>query len=194
MYFATEVLISRYNFNLCFSVSVAFLILPMLIFTTPHFIVRQFTIADSEAFYLLNSNEAVMRYIRPVKDRAACEIFLAQQLGEYAETPKLGRWYVGEKVTDRLIGMFSILPMQGNIDYHIGYALLPDEWRKGYAIELLQAGMAYFFNNFDKQQLFAITQPENIASEKVLAKAGFTLKDTTKNEHETLNLFAIKRS
>ncbi|MFC4230770.1 GNAT family N-acetyltransferase [Parasediminibacterium paludis] len=166
----------------------------MLIFTTQHFIVRQFITTDSEAFYLLNSNEAVMRYIRPVKDRAACEVFLAQQLGEYVDTPKLGRWYVGEKVTDQLIGMFSILPMQGNIDYHIGYALLPDEWGKGYATELLQAGVAYFFNNFDKQQLFAITQPENVASEKVLAKVGFALKDTTKNEHETLNLFAIKRS
>lgn len=165
----------------------------MTIFTTTRFIVRQFTIADSEAFYLLNSNEAVMRYIRPVKDRAACEVFLAQQLGEYAEESKLGRWYVGEKETDRLIGMFSILPMQGNIDYHIGYALLPDEWGKGYATELLQAGVAYFFSSFSKQQLFAITQPENITSEKVLAKVGFTLKDTSKNEEETLNLFALQR-
>jgi len=165
----------------------------MLIFTTTRFIVRQFTIADSEAFYLLNSNEAVMRYIRPVKDRAACDTFLSQQLDAYTEEHKLGRWYVGEKESDRLIGMFSILPMQGNIDYHIGYALLPDEWGKGYATELLQAGVAYFFNNFSKQQLFAITQPENIASEKVLIKAGFTLKDTTRNEHETLNLFAMNR-
>lgn len=165
----------------------------MHIFTTPHFIVRQFTIADSEAFYLLNSNEAVMRYIRTVKDRAACDAFLSQQLHAYSEEPKLGRWYVGEKETDRLIGMFSILPMQGNIDYHIGYALLPNEWGKGYATELLQAGVAYFFSNFNKQQLFAITQPENIASEKVLTKVGFTLRDTTRNENETLNLFALKR-
>lgn len=164
----------------------------MTIFTTPNFTVRQFTNADKEAFYLINSNPEVMRYIRPVKDKAACDAFLAQQLQEYIDKPKLGRWYVGEKETDRLIGMFSILPMQGNIDYHIGYALLPDEWGKGYATELLKAGVAYFFNNFSNQQLFAITQPENIASEKVLAKVGFTLKDTTRNEDETLNLFAVK--
>jgi ribosomal-protein-alanine N-acetyltransferase len=165
----------------------------MLIFTTRHFIVRQFTIADSEAFYLLNSNEAVMRYIRPVKDRAGSDAFLSQQLDAYADEPKLGRWYVGEKETDRLIGMFSILPMQSNIHYHISYALLPDEWGKGFATELLQAGETYFVNNFDKQQLFAITQPENIASEKVLTKEGFTLKETTRNEHETLNLFVSQR-
>lgn len=165
----------------------------MPIFTTTHFIVRQFTIADSEAFYLLNSNEAVMRYIRPVKDRAGSDAFLSQQLNDFSEEPRLGRWYVGEKETDRLIGMFSILPMQGTIDYHIGYALLPNEWGKGYATELLKTGVAYFFNNFDKQQLFAITQPENIASEKVLAKVGFTLKDTMRNEAETLNLFAMNR-
>jgi RimJ/RimL family protein N-acetyltransferase len=165
----------------------------MIIFTTQHFTVRQFAIADSEAFYVLNSNEVVMRYIRLEKDRVACDVFLAQHLDDYAEEPKLGRWYVGDKETDRLIGMFSILPMQGNMDYHIGYALLPDEWGKGYAIELLQAGVTYFFDNFNKQQLFAITQPENIASEKVLGKIGFALRDTTRNENETLNLFAINR-
>lgn len=165
----------------------------MAIFTTPHFTVRQFTNADKEAFYLINSNAEVMRYIRPVKDKAACDAFLNEQLQDYIAEPKMGRWYVAEKNTNRLVGTFSILHMQGNIDYHIGYALLPNEWGKGYATELLQAGVAYFFENLTKQQLFAITQPENIASEKVLAKAGFTLKGTTKTENETLNLFAINR-
>jgi RimJ/RimL family protein N-acetyltransferase len=165
----------------------------MTIFTTTHFIVRQFTIADSEAFYLLNSNEAVMRYIRPVKDRAACEAFLNEQLQDYITEPKMGRWYVAEKDTNRLIGTFSILHMQGDIDYHIGYALMPSEWGKGCATELLQAGVAYFFENFDKKQLFAITQPENIASEKVLAKVGFKLCGSITNESGLLNLFALNR-
>jgi ribosomal-protein-alanine N-acetyltransferase len=165
----------------------------MLIFTTTHFIVRQFTIADSEAFYLLNSNEAVLRYIRPIKNRDECVAFLNEQLQDYIIEPKIGRWYVADKATDCLIGTFSILYMQGDIDYHIGYALMPSEWGKGYASELLQAGVAYFFENFDKKQLFAITQPENIASEKVLAKVDFKLCGSITNESGLLNLFMLNR-
>ncbi len=163
----------------------------MTIFTTQHFTVRHFTNADKEAFYLINSNAEVMAYIRPVKNRAGCDAFLDEQLQDYIAEPKIGRWYVVEKESDRLIGMFSILHMQGNNNYHIGYALMPNEWGKGYATELLLAGVVHFFANFKEQQLFAITQPENIASEKVLAKAGFTLKGTTITDDITLNLFSI---
>jgi RimJ/RimL family protein N-acetyltransferase len=53
--------------------------------------------------------------------------------------------------------------------------------------------VAYFFENFDKKQLFAITQPENIASEKVLAKVDFKLCGSITNESGLLNLFMLNR-
>ncbi len=160
----------------------------MTIFTTPNFTTRQFTNADNESFYLLNSNEDVVRHIRPVKDRAGCEAFLQEQLQDYQVQPLIGRWLVEDKLTKQFIGTFSVLFMQGDIDYHIGYALMPEHWGKGYATELLAEGVQYFFTNFTNKQLFAITQPENIASEKVLLKVGFTLCGSITREDDILNL------
>ncbi len=165
----------------------------MTIFTTSHFIIRQFTKADFEDFYALNSNTDVLRYIRPVKNKEACIAFLNDQLQDYIAEPAMGRWFVAEKDTNRLIGTFSILYMQGDVDYHIGYALMPQEWGKGYATELLNEGIQYFLGNFNTSRLFAITQPENIASEKVLVKTGFRLCGNITNESGLLNLFAINR-
>lgn len=162
----------------------------MIIFTTQNFTVRQFTNADSEAFYLLNSDEDVLRYIRPVKDRVECEAFLQEQLQEYQAQPLMGRWLVEDTLSKYFIGTFSILYMQDDVNYHIGYALMPNEWGNGFATELLTAGSAYFFANFNKFQLFAITQPKNVASEKVLLKVGFKLCGNITRENDILNLFS----
>ena len=69
---------------------------------------------------------------------------------------------------------------------------MPSEWGKGYATELLNKGIQYFFANFNTSRLFAITQPENIASEKVLVKTGFRLCGSITNESGLLNLFALE--
>ena len=38
--------------------------------------VRRYTLDDEEAFYRLNSDEEIMRYIRPPKDREQSKQFL----------------------------------------------------------------------------------------------------------------------
>ena len=164
----------------------------MTIFSTTNFIVRQFTIEDADNFYFLNSNPEVLRYIRPIKTKKECNAFLNEQLQEYKSQPSMGRWLVADKSTNHFIGTFSILFMQGDVDYHIGYALMPNHWGKGYATDLLQQGVKYFCKNFTSKQLFAITQKENIASEKVLDKVGFKLCGSITRVDEVLNLFAFE--
>lgn len=157
-----------------------------VIFETAHLLVRQFTAEDADIFFLINSNEQVMRYIRPVKSRTDCDDFLTENIRHYQESPGTGRWAVVEKNSANIIGMFSILSMEHDArQLHIGYALLPSYWGKGYATALLKAGSAYFFQNSTNEVLYAITQKENVASEKVLLKCGFELAGAYK-KNETL--------
>lgn len=147
-----------------------------MIFETDNLLVRQFTEDDAESFYLLNSNEQVMRYIRPVKSREACDLFLAENIRHYKEQPGTGRWAVADKKSGDIIGMFSLLSIEDEAGkLHIGYALLPAHWNKGYATVLLKAGSDWFFRNPSNEILYAITLKENVASEKVLQKCGFSL-------------------
>ena len=165
----------------------------MNIFTTINFIVRQFTIEDAEAFYQLNSNPTVMRFIRPVKNRESCDEFLQENINLYQQESVIGRYAVIEKISRNCIGTFSFLYLPAEDGYHIGYALMPSFWGKGFAEQLVKFGTKYFFNQTDKQVLFAITQTENTASQNVLLKNAFLLKSTfTENDKQVDTYFINK--
>jgi ribosomal-protein-alanine N-acetyltransferase len=55
----------------------------------------------------------------------------------------------------------------------LGYALLKEYWGKGYASESARAGRQYAFEVMKLPQIVAITEMDNIASQKVLLKCGF---------------------
>lgn len=164
----------------------------MQIFQTAGLIVRQFNMDDADIFYLINSNENVMRYIRPVKTRQQSDIFLEENIKLYSKKTGTGRWAVQDIDSGNVIGMFSLLPVDGNPGkLHIGYALLPSYWGKGYATILLKQGVNFFFSQYAGTTLYAITRSENVASEKVLQKCGFILMNSF---GESENLWALAKN
>ena len=163
-------------------------------FETERLIVRQFTELDGNDFFLLNSNEKVVQYIRPPKNRAESDDFLAENLNLYFDGFPYGRMHVSEKLTGKFIGTFSLLYLDGDADYHIGYALLPEHWGKGYASELVKYGTAIFFNRTKHSCLFAITNPENLVSETVLYKNGYHQSGEYLLDQKPLHLFQIQRT
>ncbi len=165
----------------------------MILFTTPQFTIQQFTKNDAENFYLLNSNETVMRFIRSAKNKQECDEFLQENINLYKLGSVIGRYAVIEKKMGNCIGTFSFLYLPAEDGYHIGYALLPNYWDKGFAQELVKFGIVYFFNQTDKQVLFAITQTENTASQNVLLKNGFVLKGTTTENNKKIDTFYINK-
>jgi RimJ/RimL family protein N-acetyltransferase len=163
-------------------------------FETERLIVRQFTLEDADDFFLFNSSEPVMRYIRPIKNRAESDAFLEENFNLYMDGFPYGRMFVGDKATGKFVGTFSILYLDGEADYHIGYALMQEYWGKGYASELVKVGTQKHFERTNHSHLFAITQPLNTASETVLIKNGYILKGEFKLNNESLNLFTVARA
>lgn len=155
--------------------------------------VRHFSQSDADDFFRFNSHPEVMRYIRPVKNRKECDAFLTENLNLYQPGSCLGRYFVADKHAGHFVGTFSLLYMSGTDDIHIGYGLMPEFWGHGYAVELLKAGMEYFFNNTKHAAIFAITEPANTASRKVLEKAGFSLKTSVIQQQKPLDLLYMNR-
>ena len=152
-----------------------------ILFETERLIVRHYTIDDGENFFLLNGDEEIMRYIRPVKTRKETDLFLSQIVEKYGEDPSVGRWATEDKHTGIFVGSFAFIPVEGPEDkMQLGYALLKQNWGKGYATELTMAGLHYVFTKTALAEIFAVTEVPNTASQKVLLKAGFTLHSTYK--------------
>ena len=164
----------------------------MELFRTDRLFIRQFTHDDAEDFYNFNGDPEVMKYIRPAKDREGCDAFLAENINFYSPGSILGRYFAGEKETQRFIGTFSLLHVPGGDGIHIGYGLLPAFQGKGYALEMLTGGTDFFFRNKPDAFLMAITETENKASQKVLQKAGY-LFHTDLLQHKPLYMYRIAR-
>ena len=58
-------------------------------------------------------------------------------------------------------------------DVEAGWAILPDRWGQGLATELAHACVQVAFEQLGLRQIVAFTLPDNIASRRVMEKAGF---------------------
>lgn len=73
----------------------------------------------------------------------------------------------------------------------VGYGIHPDHWGSGYATEALELFVSHYWTSERQEQkevLFADTEPENIPSERVLAKAGFQRGPLIKGAFEVTDL------
>jgi len=81
------------------------------------------------------------------------------------------KWFVIEKKDGTKIGQIFHSP-RGPY-FAIGYKLLPKERNKGYCTEAVKIIVDYLFLSRNLVRIQAETNPKNIASQKVLEKAGF---------------------
>jgi len=73
----------------------------------------------------------------------------------------------------RLIGGCSIhVSDPNNREGWIGYCLSRDVWGRGYATETARALLRFGFDQLSLHRIFALCDPENLASAHVLEKAG----------------------
>ncbi len=165
----------------------------MMIFGSPRLYTRQFTMDDFEDFYVLNNDADVVRYIRDPQNKDQAKEFLKEKIKYYEEFPWFGSWAIIEKPGDRIIGVFMLKPsakVEGRME--AGYSFLKPFWGKGYATEILKAGLQYAFLQLHIPSVIAITHRENVSSQRVLLKCGFTPAGDLQEEERIVNLFSIE--
>jgi RimJ/RimL family protein N-acetyltransferase len=82
-----------------------------------------------------------------------------------------GRWFFVEKKDGSKVGSIGSHPV-GKAQ-EIGYAVLPSERKKGYCSEAVMIMVDYLFLSKDIVRIQAHTDVRNVASQKLLEKAGF---------------------
>lgn len=103
-------------------------------------------------------------------------------LQEIAFTKKM-KQFAGEKYKDN------------HGDLELGYRLHQKFWNKGYATELAKAICDFAFNKFPElTRIVAVTDPDNIASQRVLEKVGFKyLQNVETKEYGIERFYVLER-
>ena len=163
-----------------------------ILIETPRLKMRKFTLNDLDAVYEFSSNEDVTKYtgdIGMVKNKQDARDVITHVW--QAEYKKYGyaRYALICKTTDKVIGFCGIkyLPEEQRPD--IGYRMLPEYWGKGLGFEAVKATMDYATNVLKLDNVMAEAVIENVASNKILLKAGFKHVDTYEREGFTLNRY-----
>ncbi|WP_312076376.1 GNAT family N-acetyltransferase [Chryseobacterium sp.] len=165
---------------------------------TERLILREIIPQDAEAFFAMDSNPEVVKYvgIKPLTDISQSVAMIESIRNQYTEN-KIGRWAVILKETGKLIG-WSGLKLIKEINNHqnihdLGYRFTPEYWGKGYATETSVAVLNYGFNEMKLNSIFAYADVENDASNHVLRKLGFEEKNTFIDEGDICFWYELKK-
>ncbi|AYZ12140.1 N-acetyltransferase [Chryseobacterium arthrosphaerae] len=156
-------------------------------------IIRKFTPEEFSLFSSLFENENVTRYL-PYKTPEEYREMFEKALADYEEGP-FSRWGVFNTQNNDFIGMclarvFLDRPEQ----IEIGYTLSENYWGKGLGTEVCKALMEYCRSLNTNKDIVAVTDPDNIGSQKVLLKNGFVREDNLVREDRELAYFVLSSS
>lgn len=146
-----------------------------LVLATPRLLIRHFQTTDVSALAAILGDAQVMRYsVRGVLDEQAVGEFVHNCMACY-HADGFGPMAVVDLASGELIGFCGLNAemVDGAREVEIGYRLSPRFWGQGLATEAVQASLRHGFESLGLGSIIGIVQPQNVASVRVLHKAGF---------------------
>ena len=152
------------------------------IFTSERLVMRPQRVEDAEALHLAYRDAELMRFWSngPHASLAETRDYLTARGGP---SPWRG-WVMTLAGDDTAIGTLAAGEKRPGV-VEIGYLLSRAHWGHGYAREGVSRLLDLLFREEGKRRVFADTDPENMASNRLLHSLGFTLEGVLRAEWET---------
>jgi RimJ/RimL family protein N-acetyltransferase len=155
---------------------------------------REVTEADAPfVLELLNDPD----FIRNVADRGVRTLeearrYVAEKFVEGYRREGFGFWLVEPKESGTPAGVCGLVKRDALPGVDVGYAFLPPFRSKGYASESASAVISYARDTLGLGRLYAIVNPENSASVRVLEKLGMRFERMVRlsDDEPEIKLFA----
>lgn len=149
------------------------------IFETERLIVRRYGLDDTPAMFEIYRDPEVWRYLaggEPYTSVEQARERIEQRIQWYEEDAPYGLWAVVVRDTDQLVGSVLLGPLADGPEVEVGYHFGTFAWGQGYATEVTRAAIRYGFDVLGLPQICGVVFAENIASQRVLEKAGLTFR------------------
>ena len=142
---------------------------------------RPFTSEDVAPLHLVLSNHEVMRYFPnpepPQYDKV--KRLIDAQLRHWYDHG-YGWWAIEPIDRSLLIGWGGLQYLPDTNETEVAYLLSKDWWGKGLATEIAVASLDYGFRRFAIDRIVGIVHLQNLASQRVLEKAGLLFTGNAK--------------
>ena len=147
---------------------------------------RHIDASDVEALFAVYGDAEAMRWVgdgQPLT-HAQCEQWVAVTHANY-EQRGYGMFALEERASRKVVGFCGIVHPGGQPQAEIKYAFLRSCWGQGLATEAVIGLIQYGSGAHQIEEMIATTAPENLASQRVLGKAGMVRGELRANEDGT---------
>jgi [ribosomal protein S5]-alanine N-acetyltransferase len=146
----------------------------MMRIETERLILRPLEARDGEAWIAMISDPEVRRYLPPGPVPTLHDFPTLIEKRQRMERERgYAIWAVEEKSSGELVGQCGLFPAEGKgPEVEIAYHFDKASWGKGYATEAASAVLVRGLGPIGLKRIIGIVMPENIASCRVLEKAG----------------------
>ena len=144
------------------------------ILDTDRLALRLATLGDAAFILRLLNEPSFLRFIgdRKVRTITDAERYIGERLIASYERNGFGLWVVERRETPGPIGICGLVKRDTLPDADIGFAFLPEFWGRGYAFESAAGVKRYALDVLALPRLLAITNPDNVASIRIVEKLG----------------------
>ena len=153
------------------------------LFETPRLYCRRWVPEDLEMIYAVYSDPVGARWVddgEPIT-RTECEEWFEVTQRNY-DTRGYGMFALVAREMGEVVGFCGLVHPGGQVEPEIKYAFLRSCWGQGLASEAVPALLAYGVVEFGLRRVIATVAEENLASQRVLQKAGARLVDRRTDE------------
>ena len=145
-----------------------------VILETDRLFLREYVEDDAEAFFRLNSDPEVLRFVpdkRLLNVEQARQILVDHPIADYRKYG-FGRGACILKSTGEQIGFAGLKYLEELGEVDVAFRLMPNHWGQGLATEAAIASVRFGFADLGLKRIIGLVMPENIASVRVLEKTG----------------------
>lgn len=159
------------------------------VFQSERLLCRRWIPDDFEPLIAVYTDPEVMRHVgdgNPIT-RSECEEWFRVTEANYAKRG-YGMFTLVEAESRLVIGFAGLVHPGGQSEPEIKYALLRSHWGRGFGSELVPQLLSYGAQVHGLRRVLATVASENLASQRVLAKAGMCFVQNRANEDGSTTL------
>jgi len=164
------------------------------LFETERLILKSTSVDDAAFIFELLNTPKWLKYIgdRNVTSVESATEYIKTKMLPQLEKLGYSNYTLIRKSDNKKIGTCGLYDRDGLEGIDIGFAFLPEFENKGYGYESANKLKNIAFDKFGIKEINAITQKDNISSQKLLEKLGLKLIGTTILPNEDIELLLYK--
>lgn len=163
---------------------------------TKRLLLRGFRPEDADYMYERIWTDAdVMRFVQPggwPHPREESVPFLTRLISRFEENG-FGQWGVVHKPDGRLIGYCGLKFLEKTPEVELLYGIDKDFWNRGLTTEAARATLRYAFEETALEYVVAVALPENVASRRVMEKAGMRYEGLARHYDYDVVRYSLRR-